>query len=104
MGSIGFWIAYCVGFGILGGGLYTYMSGRKKKALDTFCPERFDIYGLCLGLCMVSLQGCLKPVASHTTIRILSVMMIRLSTHYRHGTIDLFGEKEPDHLMGECHA
>ena len=36
MGSVGFWIAYCIGFGILGGGLYTYMSGRKKKTLESF--------------------------------------------------------------------
>ena len=34
MGSIGFWIAYCIGFGILGGGLY--MSGRKKRRWALF--------------------------------------------------------------------
>ncbi len=31
MGSGSFWIFYCFGFGIIGGGLYTYMSGRKKR-------------------------------------------------------------------------
>lgn len=36
MGSVGFWIAYCIGFGILGGGLYTYMSGRKKNRWSLF--------------------------------------------------------------------
>lgn len=36
MGSVGFWIAYCIGFGILGGGLYTYMSGRKKRRWSLF--------------------------------------------------------------------
>lgn len=36
MGSVGFWIAYCIGFGILGGGLYTYMFGRKKNRWSLF--------------------------------------------------------------------
>ena len=36
MGSIGLRIAYCIGFGILGGGLYTYMSGRKKRRWALF--------------------------------------------------------------------
>ena len=30
MGSIGFWIFYCICFGILGGGLYTYLAGKKE--------------------------------------------------------------------------
>lgn len=36
MGSISFWILYCIGFGILGGGLYTYMSGSKTKRWSLF--------------------------------------------------------------------
>ncbi len=36
MGSPAFWVAYCIGFGILGGGLYTYMSGRKSCRWSLF--------------------------------------------------------------------
>lgn len=55
MGSIGFWIAYCIGFGILGGGLYTYMSGRKKTPLGPFHQSHTHIYSLCSGIRVAAL-------------------------------------------------
>lgn len=43
MGTPGFWILYCMAFGVLGAGLYTYMSGRKTKRLSLFIRS-FLIY------------------------------------------------------------
>lgn len=36
MGSLGFWIFYCVCFGLIGGALFTYMSKKREGRLMRF--------------------------------------------------------------------
>ena len=55
MGSIGFWIAYCIGFGILGGGLSIHICPGAKTPLGPFHQSHTHIYSLCSGIRVAAL-------------------------------------------------